>query len=723
MGRRAVTSVPGVSRSVPRAALKDGATESTAGAGRVGEPGDGKVQQPAQASVATRGPSKTVAEEARGYLEKAEEDFLQFTQHLGRALILTTIPGVVLETLRELSGSRVQGWDVVWFCWAAGLVLGCMVGVGEVMQKHQRRRAAARLPPRKVVLTGGSRGLGKAMAREFLLAGDDVLLTSRSEEGVEEALRALQQDTWHITGRAPLAVMVKAESKQPGSTESTQSTREVWELPQVHGEEQQERHEQQDHPQLSGRQIVVGIACDVRSAIDVQMLADVAGQELERVDIWVNNAGTNPMAKPFVDLEDHELEQVVSTNLLGSLLCTRAAMHLMQQQPQQPCNQDHRVDHMAGPVFSPVSLFLSIQVVSTNILGSLLCTRAAMRLMQQQQQPCPPGHMSGLMFNLSLSLCFSPFHQVASTNLLGSLLCTRAAMRLMQQQQQPCPPGHMSGLMFNLSLSLCFSPFHQVVSTNLLGSLLCTRAAMRLMQQQQQPCPPGHMSGLMFNLSLSLCFSPFHQVVSTNLLGSLLCTRAAMRLMQQQQPSLPDQTAGHVFNLEGAGSWGGATPQYAAYGATKCALRQLGLSLVEEGRLGGRVGGSELGSEVASAGGSGGASEGASRGASSGKEVEKGSGRRGRVGIHAVSPGLVLTDLLLSGATVANKQAFNIVGEHPETVARVLVPQMRTVRGTGSTVSYLTPPRIVLAILSAWMRRGRWFDQQVRRRGDIRCAL
>ncbi|CAI5496673.1 unnamed protein product [Closterium sp. Naga37s-1] len=465
-GRRAVSNVPRESRSLPHAAHEDEASETAAGADANGTPEDGSVQQPAPAPQTMRGPTKTVAEEARGYLEKAEEDFLQFTQHLGRALILTTIPGVALETLRELSGSRVQGWDVVWFCWAAGLVLGCMVGVGEVMQKHQRRRAAACLPPRRVVLTGGSRGLGKAMAREFLLAGDDVLLASRSEKGVEEALRALQQDTWHITGRAPMAVLVKTGSSQAESTQSAQSmqsTREVWELPQAHGgDEQQEKRrnqQQDDHPLLSGRQRVVGIVCDVRLAKDVQMLADVARQELGRVDIWVNNAGTNPMAKPFVDFEDHELEQVVSTNLLGSLLCTRAAM----------------------------------------------------------------------------------------------------------------------------------------------------------------------------------------------------------RLMQQQQPSLPDQTSGHVFNLEGAGSWGGATPQYAAYGATKCALRQPGASLVEEGREVGGERGSEVVSDV-------GREEG---------EPEEGRGRRGRVGVHAASPGLVLTDLLLSGATVANKQAFNIVGEHPETVARVLVPQVK----------------------------------------------
>lgn len=52
-------------------------------------------------------------------------------------------------------------------------------------------------------------------------------------------------------------------------------------------------------------------------------------------------------------------------------------------------------------------------------------------------------------------------------------------------------------------------------------------------------------------------------VVTTNLQGSLLCTRAAMRAMAAQPGG------GHVFNMDGAGADGMATPQYAAYGATK----------------------------------------------------------------------------------------------------------------------------------------------------------
>ena len=56
---------------------------------------------------------------------------------------------------------------------------------------------------------------------------------------------------------------------------------------------------------------------------------------------------------------------------------------------------------------------------------------------------------------------------------------------------------------------------------------------------------------------------------------------------------------------------------------------------------------------------------------------------------------------------------FNIICELPETVARTLVPRMRVVKGTGRAINYLTPPRILLALVTAWLRRGRWFDEQV----------
>ncbi|EYU18156.1 hypothetical protein MIMGU_mgv1a0102812mg, partial [Erythranthe guttata] len=107
------------------------------------------------------------------------------------------------------------------------------------------------------------------------------------------------------------------------------------------------------------------------------------------------------------------------------------------------------------------------------------------------------------------------------------------------------------------------------------------------------------------------------------------------------------------------------------YGSTKCGLRQLHSSLLKESK-------------------------------------------RSKVGVHTASPGMVLTELLLSGASVKNKQMFNIICELPETVARTLVPRMRVVKGSGKSINYLTPPRILLALVTAWVRRARWFDDQGR---------
>ena len=84
-----------------------------------------------------------------------------------------------------------------------------------------------------------------------------------------------------------------------------------------------------------------------------------------------------------------------------------------------------------------------------------------------------------------------------------------------------------------------------------------------------------------------------------------------------------------------------------------------------------------------------------------------------KVGIHNISPGMVLTDLLLEGATLENKRAFDILCEHPETVAAFLVPRMRSTvaRGlSGQRIRYLTPVRALGKFATAPMLIGRYFD-------------
>lgn len=82
----------------------------------------------------------------------------------------------------------------------------------------------------------------------------------------------------------------------------------------------------------AGASAVFGIDCDVSSEASVARLADFAASQMGRVDVWINNAGYSGSYKPFLELSPSAMSQVVSTNLMGSLLCTQAAMRVMQAQ-------------------------------------------------------------------------------------------------------------------------------------------------------------------------------------------------------------------------------------------------------------------------------------------------------------------------------------------------------------------------------------------------------
>jgi len=135
-----------------------------------------------------------------------------------------------------------------------------------------------------VVITGGSKGLGYALASGFLAAGDRVVLCGRNPERLKGALLSLR-----------LAV--------PG--------REVY-----------------------------GIACDVGERSSGKLLADFAVLRLGRVDRWINNAGTAGLLKrPLWELDAEDIRQTCSTNLAGTLILCAEAVRVMLRQPpsEKPC--------------------------------------------------------------------------------------------------------------------------------------------------------------------------------------------------------------------------------------------------------------------------------------------------------------------------------------------------------------------------------------------------
>jgi len=123
------------------------------------------------------------------------------------------------------------------------------------------------------LVTGGSRGLGKAMARGFAQAGADVIISSRNEKDLKVAL----DDILNGTGR---------------------------------------------------RGIV--IPADVRKRDEVNRLARTALEQMGRVDILVNNAGTNK-PQPIDAITDDVWDDVLEINLSSVMVLTRALVPQMKQ--------------------------------------------------------------------------------------------------------------------------------------------------------------------------------------------------------------------------------------------------------------------------------------------------------------------------------------------------------------------------------------------------------
>jgi NAD(P)-dependent dehydrogenase (short-subunit alcohol dehydrogenase family) len=123
------------------------------------------------------------------------------------------------------------------------------------------------------LVTGGSKGLGKAMAKIFAQAGADIIISSRTEG----ELRAALDEILSASGR-------------------------------------------------KGKYIVA----DMSKRADVKRLAKSALEFLGRVDILVNNAGTNK-PQPIDQIDDATWDEVLEINLSSVMALTRALVPQMKE--------------------------------------------------------------------------------------------------------------------------------------------------------------------------------------------------------------------------------------------------------------------------------------------------------------------------------------------------------------------------------------------------------
>lgn len=122
------------------------------------------------------------------------------------------------------------------------------------------------------LVTGGTKGIGWAIADEFLLLGAEVLIVARNAEEVEMRL---------------------AEWKR------------------------------RDLP-------AYGLRADVTSEADRAAMIAAVEQRWGRLDVLVNNVGMN-IRKPFTDYEEAEYRSIFETNLFSTLAITRLCFPLLQR--------------------------------------------------------------------------------------------------------------------------------------------------------------------------------------------------------------------------------------------------------------------------------------------------------------------------------------------------------------------------------------------------------
>jgi len=129
---------------------------------------------------------------------------------------------------------------------------------------------------KNIIITGGTRGIGFGLAREFLKNGCSVTISGRRQADVDAAVEKLKT--------------------------------------------------------ITSSKLIRGIACDVTAPGQVEDLWKATFSSFGGVHIWVNNAGISHRQAQYWELTPDEVEKVITTNITGLMNgCTTAVKGMIQQ--------------------------------------------------------------------------------------------------------------------------------------------------------------------------------------------------------------------------------------------------------------------------------------------------------------------------------------------------------------------------------------------------------
>lgn len=133
------------------------------------------------------------------------------------------------------------------------------------------------------VVTGSSRGIGKAIAKEFAKNGYSVVLNSRDEQDLSRAAQDIVKE-------------------------------------------------------MGDNNVISYVPGDVSQEHVCKSLIEDAVKRFGRLDVLVNNAGISGVSKKINELSTNDWDYVIDVNLKGAFLCTREALKHMIQNSDSSTN-------------------------------------------------------------------------------------------------------------------------------------------------------------------------------------------------------------------------------------------------------------------------------------------------------------------------------------------------------------------------------------------------
>ena len=83
---------------------------------------------------------------------------------------------------------------------------------------------------------------------------------------------------------------------------------------------------------ITSKGTILTYKTDITNEFEVQSLINKVIDEVDKIDIWINNAGVNQPNKPIWELDSTVINRLVDIDLKGTIICSKLIFKVMKEQ-------------------------------------------------------------------------------------------------------------------------------------------------------------------------------------------------------------------------------------------------------------------------------------------------------------------------------------------------------------------------------------------------------